>query len=56
MKLVYSDDEIEAVAKSVFAEMLPGFDWEASDRDPYFNRTFFRKVVRVTLAAARDLE
>lgn len=56
MKLVYSDDEIEAIAKSVFAEMMPGFDWENSDRDPYFNRAFFRKIVRVTLAAARDSE
>lgn len=56
MKLVYSQDEIDAIAKSVFAEVLPGFDWESSDRDPILNREFFRKVVRITLAAARDLE
>lgn len=56
MKLAYSEDEIDAIAKSVFAEVLPGFDWESSDRDPILNRAFFRKIVRVTLAAAKDLD
>ena len=56
MKLVYSEQEIDAIAKSVFAEILPGCDWELADRDPYFTRAFFRKVVRVALAAAKDLD
>jgi len=56
VKLVYSESEIEQIAKDTYETVLPGFDWNAIKPDSIFDREFFIRWTRTVLSVAKDLD
>jgi hypothetical protein len=55
MKLVFTEEDIERIARETYEATLPGFAWDNITADSIFNRAFFIRC-RTALSVASDLE